>query len=228
MHIPKLFLFTGINIPDWNVTHSLKPLSGAPMWMNKWGQGLQRTILFKSELAWSLLVQTSLLKNRWISVTKFERVTINLLLKDGGHLFIHLIWRGSIGVRDFFNRFKCPDNNFASDCHFFLRHYVHISLGGRNTRAWCFDACPWGHKIQTVDSGRKDLNLKCLLCLPFRAAESGNFEAAVKLSLAYLYNEGCECGSLSWGFGERGTAQGSFTLLCLGHRAARCLVNGAG
>lgn len=79
-----------------------------------------------------------------------------------------------------------------------------------------------------LDSGRKDLNLKCLLCLPFRAAESGNFEAAVKLSLAYLYNEGCECGSLSWGFGERGTAQGSFTLLCLGHRAARCLVNGAG
>lgn len=80
-----------------------------------------------------------------------------------------------------------------------------------------------------MDSGaRKDFSLKCLLCLPFRAAESGNFEAAVKLSLAYLYNEGCECGSSSWGFGERGIAQGSFTLLCLGtgHKAARCLVMG--
>lgn len=80
-----------------------------------------------------------------------------------------------------------------------------------------------------MDSGaRKDFNLKCLLCLPFRAAESGNFEAAVKLSLAYLYNEGRKCGSLFWGFGEHDIAQASFTLLCLGtcQEAARCSVMG--
>lgn len=80
-----------------------------------------------------------------------------------------------------------------------------------------------------MDSGAgKDFNLECFLCLSFRAAESGNFEAAVKLSLAYLYNEGCECGSLSWGFGEHGRAQGGFTFLCLGtgHGAARCSVMG--
>lgn len=41
-----------------------------------------------------------------------------------------------------------------------------------------------------------DFNLKYLLCFPFRAAERGNFEAAVKLGIAYLYNEGCKCGSL--------------------------------
>lgn len=34
---------------------------------------------------------------------------------------------------------------------------------------------------------------------PFRAAERGNFEAAVKLGIAYLYNEGCKCGSLYLG-----------------------------
>lgn len=34
---------------------------------------------------------------------------------------------------------------------------------------------------------------------PFRAAERGNFEAAVKLGIAYLYNEGCKCGSLCLG-----------------------------
>lgn len=72
-----------------------------------------------------------------------------------------------------------------------------------------------------MDSGAgKDFNLQHLLCLPFRAAESGNFEAAVKLSLAYLYNEGCKCGSLSWGFGERGMRK--FCIALLRHWPQSC------
>lgn len=84
-----------------------------------------------------------------------------------------------------------------------------------------------GPKLWILVLGRISTSSAFSVC-PFRAAESGNFEAAVKLSLAYLYNEGCECGGLSWGSGERGTAQGGFTLLCLGTVNCQVFSGGAG
>ena len=38
----------------------------------------------------------------------------------------------------------------------------------------------------------RDLSPVVALLVLFRAAEQGNFEAAVKLGIAYLYNEGCK------------------------------------
>lgn len=52
---------------------------------------------------------------------------------------------------------------------------------------------PWNSQmIQTSDLETHSLNLRSFSIFFLRAAEKGNFEAAVKLGIAYLYNEGCK------------------------------------